>query len=392
MSCVIFGAGKIARGFIAHLLDLSGIDFIFVEKADALAELINARGEYTINILGAPEKNYVVRGARALKFSQTEEIRDVIAEADVVFDAVGGKNLAELVPFYVDGIQKRAEQKAGPVNFITCENWKEPAKILEEGVRAAIDPAYRDYLDQNVGFTESVIMRSGIEAPEELRRQDPLIVNMQNYWHYPVDGSRVKGQLPDIQCLELMDDFDGFLERKFYTYNAANGTTSFLGALLGYTYLADAAHDERILKILHGVYEETGRALSIRHHIPLEEQMKFTKTSLAKLQDYTIVDYIERNARDPWRKLGKDDRLVGSARMVESCGIRPENLAAAIAAAIFYRNPEDEFAVKLEQLYDSEGIDGVLEKVCSLDPEGSLAVLVKEKVGELKERGWLKNA
>ena len=34
MRCVIFGAGKIARGFIGHLLYLSNIPFTFVEKAD----------------------------------------------------------------------------------------------------------------------------------------------------------------------------------------------------------------------------------------------------------------------------------------------------------------------------------------------------------------------
>ena len=68
MRCVIFGAGKIARGFIGHLLYLSDIPFTFVEKADALADLINERGEYTVNILGAPEKNCVVKGAKALKF------------------------------------------------------------------------------------------------------------------------------------------------------------------------------------------------------------------------------------------------------------------------------------------------------------------------------------
>ena len=39
MSCVIFGAGKIARGFVGHLLYLSGIDFVFVEKVDSLAKL-----------------------------------------------------------------------------------------------------------------------------------------------------------------------------------------------------------------------------------------------------------------------------------------------------------------------------------------------------------------
>ena len=390
MSCVIFGAGKIARGFIAHLLSLSDIDFIFVEKADALADLINERGQYTINILGAPEKNYVVKNAKALKFSQEKEITEAIAEADVVFDAVGGKNLQEIVPFYITGIEKKAE-KGGYLNFVTCENWKEPARILKEGIEAGIAPEAREYLDNYVGFTESVIMRSGIEAPKELLEKDPLIVNVQNYWHLPVDAARVKGSLPDIKYMEHLTGFAGFLERKFYTYNAANGTTSFVGALLGYKVLAEAAHDERILKILHGVYQETGKALSIKHGISLEEQMAFAKTSLNKLQDYTIVDSIERNARDPQRKLGKDDRLVGSARMVLSCGIRPENLCTAIACAIYYRNPEDSSAVALEKVVKEEGIDAVLEKICGIEPEGELGILIKEKIKKIKEWGWLKN-
>ena len=390
MSCVIFGAGKIARGFIAHLLSLSDIDFVFVEKADALADLINERGQYTINILGAPEKNYVVKNAKALKFSQEKEITEAIAEADVVFDAVGGKNLQEIVPFYIKGIEKKAE-KGGYLNFVTCENWKEPAKILKEGAEAGIAPEAREYLDNYVGFTESVIMRSGIEAPKELLEKDPLIVNVQNYWHLPVDAARVKGSLPDIKYMEPLTGFAGFLERKFYTYNAANGTTSFVGALLGYKVLAEAAHDEQILKILDGVYQETGKALSMKHGISLEEQMAFAKTSLNKLQDYTIVDSIERNARDPQRKLGKDDRLVGSARMVLSCGIRPENLCTAIACAVYYRNPEDSSAVALEKVVKEEGIDAVLEKICGIEPEGELGILIKEKIEKIKEWGWLKN-
>lgn len=390
MSCVIFGAGKIARGFIAHLLSLSDIDFVFVEKADALADLINERGQYTINILGAPEKNYVVKNARALKFSQVDEITEAIEDADVVFDAVGGKNLQELIPFYIRGIEAKAK-KGGYLNFVTCENWKEPAKILQDGVEAGISDEARGYLEKNVGFTESVIMRSGIEAPKELLKKDPLIVNVQDYWYLPVDADRIKGKLPEIKYMDAMTGFAGFLERKFYTYNAANGTTSFLGALLGYEVLAEAAHDERILKILDGVYQETGKALSEKHGIPLEEQMAFTKTSLHKLQDYTIVDSIERNARDPLRKLGKDDRLVGSARMVLSCGIRPENLCTAIAAAIYYRNLEDPSAVQLEKLVKEEGIDAVLTKVCKIDPNGELGLLIKEKIEKIREWGWLKN-
>jgi len=78
MSCVIFGAGKIARGFIGHLLFLSNIEFTFVEKVDTLVDLINERGQYTVNILGDASKNTLVTGAKALKFSQIDEISDAV--------------------------------------------------------------------------------------------------------------------------------------------------------------------------------------------------------------------------------------------------------------------------------------------------------------------------
>lgn len=389
MSCVIFGAGKIARGFIGHLLYLSGIDFVFVEKADALADMINERGEYTVNILGAPEKNCVVKGARALKFSDEEKITEAIAEADAVFNAVGGKNLGEIVPFIAKGIEKKS-RRGGYINFITCENWKKPADIIKAGVTELLTDEAKPYFEKYVGITEAVIMRSAIEPDPELLKKDPLIVNVQDFWHLPVDKERVKGELPDIKGLELMDNFGGFLERKFYTYNAANGTVSYLGALLGYKKIADAAHDERILKVLDGVYSETARALSKKHNFPLDEQLAFTLTSKKKLQDYTIVDFIERNARDPLRKLGPDDRLVGSARLVESCGIKPENLALAIAAAIYYTNDEDEFALKLRDMREKEGVDFVIKNVCRLDENSDLAMLIKEKIAYLKEKGYIK--
>lgn len=378
MSCVIFGAGKIARGFIGHLLYLSNIEFTFVEKADALADLINKRGEYTINILGNTEKNCVIKNAKALKFSEENLISEAIASSDAVFNAVGGKNLGEIVPFLAKGIELKAK-RGGNLNIITCENWKKPADILRNGIAEIISEEAREYFENNVGITESVVMRSAIESDAELLKKDPLVVNVQNYWELPLDADRLKGELPPIEGIRPMTEFSGFLERKFYTYNAANGTTSFVGALLGYDKIADAAHDERILKILDGVYKETSKALSKKHGIDFDDQWAFTRTSLAKLQDYTIVDFIERNARDPLRKLGPDDRLVGSARLVEECGFVPENLCIAIAAAIEYKSPGDEFAVELERMRNEEGIDYIIQNVCKLDPESNLGKLIKEK-------------
>lgn len=388
MGCVIFGAGKIARGFIGHLLYLSGIDFVFVEKADSLCDLLNERKEYTVNILGNSKENCIVKNVRALKFSQEEEIIEAISKADAVFNAVGGKNLGEIVPFITKGIEAKSK-KGGKINFVTCENWKKPADVIKNGVLEIISDDVKEYFVKNVGITEAVIMRSAIEADKELLLKDPLIVNVQNYWELHVDSSRLKGDLPAIKGLNLIKEFTGFLERKFYTYNAANGTTSFVGALFGYEKIADAAHDEKILEILDGVYKETAKALSIKHGIDFDDQWAFTRTSLNKLQDYTIVDFIERNARDPLRKLGPDDRLVGSAKLVLSCGIVPENLCLAIAAAIFYKCETDEFAVELARLRREEGVDYILENVCKLEPDGEIAVLVKEKIELLRKEGYI---
>lgn len=391
MSCVILGAGKIARGFIGHLLCLSEIPFTFVERSEPLTELINARGAYTVHVLGNSEKSCEIKGVRALNLAQEDEVSEAIAKAEAVFTAVGGKNLEMLIPVLVKGIEKKAE-KGGYLNIITCENWKLPAAILRDGIEKRICGEAEEYMEEHVGITEAVVMRSAIEPDEEQLKKDPLAVNVQDFWELPVDASRIAGTLPGIRGVKPVQEFTGFLERKFYTYNAANGTVSYVGALLGYQRIADAAHDERIVRILDGVYQETARALAKKHQFPLEEQLAFALTSKRKLQDYTIVDSIERNARDPIRKLGKDDRLVGAARLAEEYGIEPENLCVGIAAAVCYENEGDEFARELRRIREEEGIDVLLERVCGIDPYGHLGILVKSGIGRLREWGWCKDS
>ena len=109
MNCTIFGAGKIARGFIGHLLYLSDIKFTFVEKFDGLVDLINERGQYFVNILGNAEESCTVTGAKALRFTDKAAIAEQIAASDAVFTAVGGKNLGDIAPLIALGIKAKAK-------------------------------------------------------------------------------------------------------------------------------------------------------------------------------------------------------------------------------------------------------------------------------------------
>ncbi len=388
---VIFGAGKIARGFIAHLLALSHEDFVFVEKAQELVDLLNDRKQYTINILGAPEKNMLVSGVKALSYADRDMISSAISKASILFTAVGGKNLPEIVPALVKGITARFEAgNDNPLNIITCENWKQPAELLRKAILLDLNAGCHEQFDKLVGISEAVVMRSAIEAGAEALKADPLVVNVQDYWILPVDASGIKGELPEIEGIKLIEAFEGFLERKFYTYNAANGTVSYLGYLRGHFLISEAASDPDILEILSGVYLETGTALAKKFNIKLEDQLAFGKTSLAKLQDRTIVDTIERNARDPVRKLGPQDRLIGPARLVLENGGIPACLSLAIAAAIHYDEPTDGIALELKHMREEKGIDFILENICKMDSEEELAALVKKSILQLKNMGWIK--
>ena len=148
MNCTIFGAGKIARGFIGHLLYLSDIKFTFVEKFDGLVDLINERGQYFVNILGNAEDSCTVTGAKALKFTDEEAIAKQIAASDAVFTAVGGKNLGDIAPLIAMGIKEKAKV-GGRLNVVTCENWKLPANILRDLIVPTLNEEEKAYFDEN---------------------------------------------------------------------------------------------------------------------------------------------------------------------------------------------------------------------------------------------------
>ncbi|WP_127582020.1 hypothetical protein [Paenibacillus koleovorans] len=393
MKAIVFGAGKIARGFVGHLLQLSGYSTVFVDVHLPLVELLNARRSYEVHIMGNPGRSGKVTSVSAILLSDVEAIAREWAKADIGFVAVGGKNLAALGAILGRAFQARYEQGTvrGPVNLVVCENWKQPAIELRQAIRAQLAGAAIEAFDCWVGIAESAVMRSGVDPTPEMLKEDPLCCRMSDYWELPVDEEALVGSPPPIQGVQYMDGFAGFLERKFYTYNAANGTVSYLGFLRGHEQLFAAATDPGIVNILDGVYSETSAALAQKYGIPLEEQLVFSQSSRKKLQDPNIDDSIERNARDPVRKLGPDDRLVGSARLVLQQGGTPRHLAISIAAALYYEHPEDPIAFQLKEmrLDPARGTDYILQHICRLAPEDPLTGLVRDGVAQLREKGWI---
>ena len=67
MKAIVFGAGKIARGFIGQLLYLSKTDITFVDIDQQLVDRLNKDQKYHVYILGDSSLDSDVTGFQAVQ-------------------------------------------------------------------------------------------------------------------------------------------------------------------------------------------------------------------------------------------------------------------------------------------------------------------------------------
>lgn len=365
---LFIGAGKIGRGFLAHLAYRSGYALAFADANAQLIGLLADRRAYRLHMLGAPEKDETIAGFDAF-LADSDDVTRAGREADVIFVSVGGPNLGAAGQV----LARLASVRTSSVNVIVGENWPDAAAELKA---AAQSPP-------TLAIAEATILRSCIEPTEQQRAEDPLSVQCQDYWELPVDADALADPVPQIDGMIPTPHFQNALKRKVYTYNAMNATIAYLGHLRGHRFLADAAHDPAVLDHALGVTREVDEAICRTFGYDRRDQDGFSKRALRKFQNPLIVDPIERQVRDPIRKLGRHDRLVGAAMLALYAGITPGELALAIAAALAYRNSSDPSAVRLEQLVIESGLGGALANIAGIEADGPLVRLVVERAADL---------
>ena len=334
--------------------------------------------------MGAPEKDMVVEGFRVVMTEEEDTIASAVASAVVVFISVGGPNLPGVAPLVAAGFSRAAAaRRAEPLNVILCENYYEPAAWLRTLISEQLSPEASDWVRHSVGIVETMVLRSVVEPDEKMKVEDPLSLSAQDMWELPADGEAFVGSIPAITGLAPKANFRGSLVRKLFTYNATNAVIGYLGYLKGHTLLSEAANDPELAALAREAAKESGPALCARYGFEAEGQRQLAEAALAKYQNRAIVDPIERNTRDPVRKLARHDRLVGPACLAIEHGVRPAALSKAIAAALRYDFPGDPSAASLQALIREQGVATAIEQVCGIDHQSPLAAMVIEAYRQL---------
>jgi len=394
-TAVIWGAGKIGRGFIGDLFSRSGYQITFVDSDEKLTEELGAQGSYTVYNLKSEnnQEKIIIDGFRILHIGEEPEIQKTLMESRIMAVAVfpgAFEDTAEEIAAHIE--QRRLNSAVPPLDIILCANIHHPEPQFRKFIQSFLSEEGRKYLEKNVGIAESLIIRMAVDPTDEMKKEDPFVVMTNGYPTLTVDKTALKNSPPEVEGIRLTENINAEEIRKMYTYNMVHAVYAYLGNLKKLTTVIQAIRDEEIQSAAAGALEEVSLALQKEYGFSEEEMDRWNREVLENMANPILRDTISRVGGDPKRKLQNQDRLIGPALLCRRNGIMPWYLSLAAAGGYLFNNPDDGSAAEIQDYLKVYDIKAAVRRFSEIVYEADLVQQISEKYTKMKESGleWIK--
>lgn len=259
--------------------------------------------------------------------------------------AAGGP--AAIAAVLAAGLAAKAAAGGPPAVVYAAENHNHAAELLAEAVHAAsptgqpVPPSLVCFANTVIGKMSGIAPSDSTLAPIATGLSEAFLVESFNRILIS-QISRGAGFARRLSLFIEKEELLPYEEAKLYIHNAVHATAAYLGAAAGVERMAYLPEQRGVLETARrAVVEEAGAGLLARYSglDPL-----FTPTGLAAYADDLLArmtnpylrDTTARVGRDPQRKLGWSDRLVGAMRLARAGGVEPQRLALGAGAALAF--------------------------------------------------------
>lgn len=378
MKAVMYGGGNIGRGFIGALLSQSGYEVTFIDVAEPVVKALQENRTYPVRYVSTSGYEDVwVKNVTAVNGNDAEAASDAIAQCDIMATAVGARILKFIVPNIVAGLRKRWAAGGGALNIIICENLMDANKVLEGMLKEQLTEEEKKLFDETVGLVEASIGRMVPVQTDEMKAGEPMRVCVERYGFLPVDKAAFKGQIPEITNMVPYEPFDFYIKRKLYVHNMGHATCAYLGDLLGLSYIYESIAVPEVRVLVQNAMLESAMALSQKYGASLLDLQLHITDLLYRFGNAALGDTCQRVGGDPARKLGADDRLIGSSLLALEQGVTPAYITVGAAAGLRRYLAEN----GMEQT--KENALKVLGEVSHLEQDHPLTALILARFDEI---------
>jgi mannitol-1-phosphate 5-dehydrogenase len=363
---------------MAQLFHEAGYRVVFADAVESVVESLNAAGRYPLRVLDAyagAARDMEIGPISAVMIDDQAAFTEEVVAAEVLSTAVGVSNLSRLAPALAEALLVRRERGSGGVDIFLCENTLTAGSDLREAVSHAAKAQGGDgarWIEEHVGFVGTSVARMVPVVSQTLRAAQPLLVVADAYRPLPYDARAIRNPVPHLPELSPRDNFPAEVARKLFLYNMCHASLAYLGAERSFTWVHETLSAPDLREIFIGAAGEISRALEAEFpgDISREENEAILADILVRYGNPLLEDTIVRVGRDPARKLGRTDRLIGAALVCERHGIRPVHILRIIAAAFRYRDSGG--TTDPAEVLERKGARLAVTEVCGLAPDEPL--------------------
>ena len=243
---------------------------------------------------------------------------------------------------------------------IKMESHELPSAVIyaaENDSRAAsrLRMACQKYLpnlsEEKVVFSETVIAKMcsvvidpiRIDAEEliPIVEEFPKAFLVEAFNQILIEEKQPYGFIRGLKKFHTKEDLDPFAISKFLGHNAIHALLGYLAKQQGIAYMHEAGKQKDLMEMVRSAFiDEAGAGLCKEFSQvsdPLFSEVGFcdyVDDALTRMVNPFLRDPVDRVTRDPVRKLGWEDRLIGSMKLACRAGVEPKILAKGAALAL----------------------------------------------------------
>lgn len=354
-----FGFGPIQSGLFLYEAHRSGLfrRLVVAEVVPDVVRKVRAAGGYSVNIatLTGIQAEFIP-GVEILDPSREDDrelLIQAVAEATDIATALPSVDFFERggptapAGIMAAGLTQKARGGGPPAVIFTGENNIQAAELLEESIAKrmeGIDLARQcQCLNTVIGKMSQVVADPATIKERNLvpsTPDSPKAFLVEEFNRILVSRIRIPGYARAIPTFVEKDDLSLFEETKLYGHNAVHAMSGYFLHARHFTGMSDMRNQPDLMGIAREtLLQESGAALCRKYAgtDPLASEAGFSAYAddlLPRMVNPWLGDTVERIIRDPARKLGWNDRLIGAMRLCLSQGIPPRHLAAGTMLAL----------------------------------------------------------
>ncbi|NQU44249.1 mannitol-1-phosphate 5-dehydrogenase [bacterium] len=371
-----FGAGNIGRSFIGQIFARAGYQVIFVDIDERIIRALNERRGYQVVIKHSDGRDEIlpIENVRAIDGRDARAVAEAVAEADIAATSVGQRALPTVLKTLAAGLElRRQRHETRPLEIIIAENLHGAAAFFREHLARHLSADYP--LDKLVGLVETSIGKMVPIMREEDLRRDPVWVFAEPYNELILDAKGFRGPIPDVPGLAPKPNIAAWVDRKLFIHNLGHSATAYLGyaAHPDLDFIWQVLQNAEIRATVRRAMMQSAEALLLQYPADFSraDLEAHVDDLLERFANRSLGDTVHRVGRDLYRKLSREDRLIGAIRLATRHGLLVDAMAQTVVAAIGFRKGDEKGQIfpddqRFAQDEAPQGLSHILHEVCGL--------------------------